>query len=180
MKKTAKDKAETSIRSKAMINRLFERYATKLQALPHVVAQYSENGNEQKWVFNSTALNSLPVTLMHVSAMEGMRNNWDESQDSNAVGSAVIIDIERVDCFEWQQLSFFHYNSRENLDLEIQLAEAALKGDVAYNKTRVLRHIEICFNVNGAWQCVPEFPGHKSHYIKKRNNLRPPPSKSAA
>lgn len=130
---------------------LFKRYATELNELAGVSAIYEQDSEKEAWTYRSSSPNSLEVTLYH----------WTK------VGDFVGIEIPGVDCAYW------HTAEVEDLDYHIELAKAALRGDVAYNRSPIMRYKEVCFKVNDAWECTRiDNSTAFFHYITTRKHLK--------
>lgn len=132
----------------------FKRYAAELKALRSVSATHEQDGKREAWVYSSTLPNSLQVTLY--------RYQWEH-------GSPLIgIEIEGVDCGYW------HTDEAETLDYHIELAKAALAGDIARNISPIIHYKEICFKVNDQWECtrVASAIEKTFHYITTRKRIR--------
>ena len=129
----------------------FKRYATELKELEDVSAVYEQDSEKEAWTYNGSSPNSLEVTLYH----------WTKGADF------VGIEIPGVDCAYW------HTAEEEDLDYHIELAKAALRGDVAYNRSPIMRYKEVCFKVNDAWECT-RIDNSTSffHYIATRKHLK--------
>jgi hypothetical protein len=129
---------------------MFEDYFKELKALPGVSAKHREGKDKEEWIFSGTHPNALEVSLY-----------WWKSE-----GSYVGLDVEGVDCGYW------HTAEVETLDYHIDLAIAALKGEVAYNRSPVLRLEEACFKLGDSWHCTRTKGDHFYHYITTRKKLK--------
>ena len=128
-------------------------YVKVLEAISGVSVARSSDEDGKTWVFTPTAKNSLKVTLDYSSNFRGQ-----------ALTSLV---IEGVECGYW------HTGEEKNLDFHILLAQAALQGDVAYNRSRLFRFKEVCFRVGDSWVCTLTDKSKSSyHYITHRKKLR--------
>jgi hypothetical protein len=96
------------------------------------------------------ASGSLQVTLYH----------WTRGADF------VGIEIPGVDCAYW------HTAEEEDLDYHIELAKAALRGDVAYNRSPFMRYKEVCFKAHGTWECTRIDNTAIFHYLTTRKHLK--------
>ncbi|MET1033233.1 MAG: hypothetical protein ABWX94_01920 [Candidatus Saccharimonadales bacterium] len=130
---------------------LFEKYSTELKALPNVTGSQSKDEDGLVWTFTSTTPNSLKVELKW----------WQKDADF------ILLDVEGVDCGYW------HTAEEETLDYHIELAKAALLGDIAYNRSTIFRLKEVCFKVGDTWECtLTDNNVGTYHYIKTRKTLR--------
>jgi hypothetical protein len=68
--------------------------------------------------------------------------------------------------------AYWYAAELENLDYHLDVAKAALKGDVSYNRSPIMRFKEVCFKVDGIWQCTRVGSNVKFHYIKKRKHIK--------
>jgi hypothetical protein len=59
-----------------------------------------------------------------------------------------------------------------DLDFHIKFAATALRGDVTYNRSAILRYKEVCFRVDGGSVCTLTNNAGRYHYIKHRKKLR--------
>jgi hypothetical protein len=128
----------------------FKRYATELKELRGVFATYERDSEKEAWTYSSSSPNSLGVTVYH----------WTKGADF------VGIEIPGVDCAYW------HTAEEEDLDYHIELAKAALRGDIAYNRSPIMRYKEVCFKVNGAWECTRIDNTAIFHYLTTRKHLK--------
>lgn len=130
---------------------MFERYAKELQKATSIKALDNNNDEKISKVFSSNARNALKVTLYR----------WKRGADF------VGLEIEGVDTCYW------HTAEEENLDYHIKLAWAALKGEIEYNKSPILRLPEVCFKIDNAWHCTltDKMGALPYHYIKIRIHI---------
>ena len=129
----------------------FKRYAAELKELKGVSATYEQDSEKEAWTYSSSSPNSLGVTLYH------------RTKGADFVG----IEIPGVDC------SYWHTAEEEDLDYHIELAKAALRGDVAYNRSPIMRYKEVCFKVNDAWECTRiDNTTAIFHYLTTRKHLK--------
>lgn len=132
------------------VSKMFTEYAEVLKCLPKVTGVYREESEKSVWIFKSDEPNALRVKLYH----------WHKG------GNFVGIDVEGVDCAYW------HTAEEGSLDYHIQLASAALGGDVQRSRSPVLRREEVCFKIGDAWECTLTDRAGSFHYIKTRKSLR--------
>ena len=130
---------------------MFERYAKELQEATNIKALDDNNEDRLSKVFTSSEQNALKVTLYR----------WKRGADF------VGLEIEGVDTGYW------HTAEEENLDYHMKLARAALKGEIEYSKSPILRLPEVCFKVNGEWHCTltDKISALPYHYIKIRIHI---------
>jgi hypothetical protein len=128
----------------------FKRYAAELKKIRSVSATYERDDEKEAWIYSSPASGSLQVTLYH----------WTRGADF------VGIEIPGVDCAYW------HTAEEEDLDYHIELAKAALRGDVAYNRSPFMRYKEVCFKAHGTWECTRIDNTAIFHYLTTRKHLK--------
>lgn len=126
----------------------FLSYSEKLKAVDGVNPKYNKSKSEEKWVFTSSHPNALRVELTYYT-------------DTDLSGE-VSLYIEDVDTGYWHT-----EEQPKGLDFHLELATAALRGDVKVNKSPILKFEERCFKVGDTWYCVRK--GNPTYgYIKKR------------
>lgn len=129
---------------------MFTEYADMLKSLPGVTATRAENGDREKYIFTSSAPNALETTLYL----------WKGD------GCFVDLEVQGVDT------SYWHTAEEESLDGHIAFAKAALRGDVAYGRSPILKFNEVCFKLDGKWECTRADGNHSFHYITRRKRPR--------
>lgn len=136
--------------------KLYNEYLKKLSSLPGVQTKSGQDERLAYSKFIGVAKNSLKVELY-------LRKL------SRSASAFVGIDIAGVDT------GFWHTGEFEELNSEVKLAEAALKGDVRRNTSKFLRRKEVCFLVDGSWVCCSTDGGTRwprSSYVIPRKNLK--------
>jgi hypothetical protein len=129
---------------------LYEKYTAELKGVRGVSASQSSDEDGLASTFIGSSPGSLKVELKW----------WQRGADF------VLLDIEGVDTGYW------HTAEEEDLDYHVGLAKAALLGQVAYNRSPILRRKEVCFKVGNAWECTLTDNAGSYHYIKTRKVLK--------
>ena len=127
----------------------YQDYAAELKALPGVSATERKDKSGIAWTFTSTQPCALEVELRW----------WQKGADF------IALYVEGVDCGYW------HTAELETLDYYIELAKAALRGDVATNRSPIFKFKEACFKVGDSWECTLTDNAGAYHYIKTRKRL---------
>ncbi len=128
----------------------FLKYAKTLKAVEGIKAKLTTDQYEEHWVFISPHPQALEVNLVY--HIDGM------------ISDEVSLDIAGTD-------SGFWHTEETDLDFHIKMAVAALKGKVASNVTRIFKFEELCFRVDGAWECTRK-GSPRYGYIKRRRKIR--------
>jgi hypothetical protein len=152
--KVAKSHIQSQPYSNSDNHNKFTEYAVQLKSLPDVKSKLTKQTDAETWEFRSSRPNGLDVTL--------------EYNLSGPIAGEITLQVDGVDC------SYWHTVEVPDLDYHIELATAALKGGVAYNRSAIFKHREVCFKVGDSWECTLTDKAGSYHYIKHRKKLRHP------
>ncbi len=111
----------------------FLKYAEQIKAMVGVKAKLTKNKDEERWVFVSSNPKALDVTLTY--------------HITGKLADVVSLDITGINTWFWNTEGM-------PADFHFEIAIAALKGDVANNATRIMKHKELCFKVKDQWYCT--------------------------
>ena len=133
--------------------KMVEGYVKELREVPGVSVTSTGDNNDKKWVFTPSVRESLKVTLEYSRNFQGL--------------AFTSINIDGVDCGYW------HTGEENDLDYFVELAMAALRGEIAYNFSPIFRFKEVCFRIQDFWVCTrTEADSGSYHYITHRKKLR--------
>jgi hypothetical protein len=129
---------------------LYNKYVAILSEFPNIVATKHTDEDSIYMEFVSPKPNSLKVTLYK----------------QYASGYFVGIKIAGVDTSYWHTA-----DENENLDFYVDLALAALGGNIRHSNSRFMKFKEICFEIKGVWYCTRVAGANSYHYISKKKKL---------
>jgi hypothetical protein len=155
IRKTKKQKNDEELAAREAKRQLemAEGYVKKLRQVPGVSMTSLGDDDDKEWVFKPTARNSLKVSLEYSRNFQGL--------------AFTSINIVGVDCGYW------HTGEEKDLDYHVELAIAALRGEIAYNLSPIFRFKEVCFRIQDFWVCTrTEANSGSYHYITHRKKLK--------